>query len=101
MPEFPDLDEVELREDEYEFMAYHSSGAGGQNINKVSSAVRITHKATGIVAACQTERSQLQNTETAGQWKAMWLAVSSFSGHRGQLASSAVTMHLRRRTSRV
>jgi hypothetical protein len=44
---------------------------------------------------------ELQNTETAGQWKAMWLAVSSFSGHRGQLASSAVTMHLRRRTSRV
>ena len=63
MPEFPDLDEVELREDEYEFMAYHSSGAGGQNINKVSSAVRITHKATGIVVACQTQRDQFQNKE--------------------------------------
>ncbi len=63
----PEVDEVEveIKESDILFEAYHSSGAGGQNINKVSSAVRITHKATGIVIACQTERSQLQNRARA------------------------------------
>jgi len=65
MPEFEELDDVVVREEDYDFVAYHSSGAGGQNINKVSSAVRLIHKPTGIVVACQTERSQLQNKETA------------------------------------
>ena len=56
--------DVEIKPEDYEMQVYRSSGAGGQHINKTSSAVRLIHKETGIVVACQTERSQFQNKET-------------------------------------
>ena len=64
MPEIPDDVEVDIRPEDIEMQVYRSSGAGGQHINKTSSAVRLIHKPTGVVVACQTERSQFQNKDT-------------------------------------
>jgi len=89
LPEMEEVD-VEIRPEDIEMQVYRSSGAGGQHINKTSSAVRLIHKPTGIVVNCQEERSQVQNRE-----KCMHMLASKLYERERERVESAVTSERR------
>ena len=96
MPDIEDDIDIEVKDEDIRIDTYRSSGAGGQHINKTSSAIRITHFPTGIVVTCQNERSQHMNKDKAMQMlkaKLYMLAqeeqAAKLSGIRGEVTDIA------------
>ena len=88
MPELDNNINIEINPADIEMQVYRSSGAGGQHINKTSSAVRLIHKPTGIVTTCQTQRSQLQNREYAMEMMKAKLYQIALQQHKDKIDAS-------------
>ena len=85
MPDIEDDIDVDIKPDDIRIDTYRSSGAGGQHINKTSSAIRITHFPTGIVVTCQNERSQFQTKDKAMQMLKSKLLMLAMEENQGKL----------------